>query len=208
MLSRVGDKWSLLVIGLLDDRSLRFTELQRRIDGISHRMLTQTLRNLERDGLVSRTSYAEIPPRVEYAATPLGRSLVAPVHELVDWASTHHEQITAARDAYDGTSALTDATRRRSREGEKRLEDEQLPEHEDRDHEERDDAADDRERLRRELGHAVADEERQREQEERDDPPERLVARPVVASERRPREELLRVRVAWRTRTPPTTARR
>ncbi len=105
VLSRVGDKWSLLVIGLLDDRSLRFTELQRRIDGISHRMLTQTLRNLERDGLVSRTSYAEIPPRVEYAATPLGRSLAAPVHELVDWASSHHEQITAARDAYDGTSA-------------------------------------------------------------------------------------------------------
>lgn len=105
VLSRVGDKWSLLVIGLLDDQSLRFTELHRRIDGISHRMLTQTLRNLERDGLVSRTSYAEIPPRVEYAATPLGRSLAAPVHELVDWASTHHEQITAARDAYDGTSA-------------------------------------------------------------------------------------------------------
>ncbi|MCD2443677.1 helix-turn-helix transcriptional regulator [Agromyces sp. SYSU K20354] len=105
VLSRVGDKWSLLVIGLLGDRSLRFTELHRRIDGISHRMLTQTLRNLERDGLVSRTSYAEIPPRVEYAATPLGRSLAVPVLELVGWASAHHEQITAARDAYDETSA-------------------------------------------------------------------------------------------------------
>lgn len=101
VLSRVGDKWSLLVVGLLDDRSLRFTELQRKIDGISHRMLTQTLRNLERDGLVSRTAYPEIPPRVEYAATDLGRSLAAPVLGLVGWAAANHEAITAARDTYD-----------------------------------------------------------------------------------------------------------
>lgn len=104
VLSRVGDKWSLLVIGLLHDHPLRFTELQRRIDGISHRMLTQTLRNLERDGLVSRTAYAEIPPRVEYAATQLGRSLAVPVLELAGWAAANHERITSARYAYDAAS--------------------------------------------------------------------------------------------------------
>lgn len=104
VLSRVGDKWSLLVVGLLHDRPLRFTELQRRVDGISHRMLTQTLRNLERDGLVSRTSYPEIPPRVEYAATELGRSLSEPVLALVGWAAENHERITSARDAFDAAS--------------------------------------------------------------------------------------------------------
>jgi DNA-binding HxlR family transcriptional regulator len=104
VLSRVGDKWSLLVVGLLRDDPLRFTELQRRVDGISHRMLTQTLRNLERDGLVSRKAYAEIPPRVEYTATELGRSLAEPVLGLVGWAAANHEQITAARDTYDAAS--------------------------------------------------------------------------------------------------------
>jgi len=101
VLSRVGDKWSLLVIRMLHNGPLRFTQLQRSIDGISHRMLTQTLRNLERDGLVSRTSYPEIPPRVEYAATDLGRSLALPVLGLVEWASTHHASITDSRDAFD-----------------------------------------------------------------------------------------------------------
>ncbi|WP_127792019.1 helix-turn-helix domain-containing protein [Agromyces sp. LHK192] len=112
VLSRVGDKWSLLVIGALHDGALRFTELQRRIDGISHRMLTQTLRSLERDGLVSRTAYAEIPPRVEYSATPLGTSLSEPVLELVRWAAAHHDEIDAARAVYDGdepTTADTDS---------------------------------------------------------------------------------------------------
>ena len=104
VLSRVGDKWSLLIVGNLHDGPLRFTELQRRVDGISHRMLTQTLRNLERDGLVSRTSYAEIPPRVEYAATELGRSLSEPVLGLVGWAADNHERITSARDAFDAAS--------------------------------------------------------------------------------------------------------
>jgi DNA-binding HxlR family transcriptional regulator len=101
VLSRVGDKWSLLVIGLLHDRPMRFTALQRQVDGISHRMLTQTLRNLERDGLVSRTAYAEVPPRVEYAATPLGRSLAEPVLGLVGWAAANHTEITASREAFD-----------------------------------------------------------------------------------------------------------
>lgn len=104
VLSRVGDKWSLLVVGLLHDHPLRFTELQRRVDGISHRMLTQTLRNLERDGLVSRRAYPEIPPRVEYAATELGRSLAEPVLGLVGWAAANHEEITAARETYDAAS--------------------------------------------------------------------------------------------------------
>jgi DNA-binding HxlR family transcriptional regulator len=104
VLSRVGDKWSLLVIGLLHDQPLRFTELHRRVDGISHRMLTQTLRNLERDGLVSRRAYAEIPPRVEYAATDLGRSLAEPVLGLVGWAAANHEEITSARETFDAAS--------------------------------------------------------------------------------------------------------
>ena len=75
------------MIGLLHDGPRRFTDIQRSVDGISHRMLTQTLRSLERDGLVTRTSYPEIPPRVEYATTPLGRSLSEPVIELVGWAA-------------------------------------------------------------------------------------------------------------------------
>ncbi len=100
-LARVGDKWSMLVIGVLHDGPLRFTELQRKVDGISHRMLTQTLRSLERDGLVTRTSYPEIPPRVEYAATELGRSLSVPVIELARWAAAHHDDILAARDVFD-----------------------------------------------------------------------------------------------------------
>lgn len=101
ILARVGDKWSMLVIGVLHDGPLRFTELQRKIDGISHRMLTQTLRSLERDGLVTRTSYPEIPPRVEYAATPLGRSLSEPVIELAKWAFAHRTDILEAREAFD-----------------------------------------------------------------------------------------------------------
>lgn len=105
ILARVGDKWSLLVIGLLHDGPLRFTEIQRRVDGISHRMLTQTLRSLQRDGLVSRTSYAEIPPRVEYAVTPLGRSLSEPAIALAAWAAEHHRAILDARAEFDGDEA-------------------------------------------------------------------------------------------------------
>ena len=105
VLARVGDKWSLLVIGLLHDGPRRFTDIQRSVDGISHRMLTQTLRSLERDGLVTRTSYPEIPPRVEYATTPLGRSLSEPVIGLVGWAATNHREILDARAAFDGPDA-------------------------------------------------------------------------------------------------------
>lgn len=110
VLSRVGDKWSLLIIGTLHDGPLRFTELQRRIDGISHRMLTQTLRSLERDGLVTRRAYPEIPPRVEYSATDLGRSLAEPVLGLVGWAADHHERITDARAAFDDVADSDDGS--------------------------------------------------------------------------------------------------
>ena len=110
-LARVGDKWSMLVIGVLHDGPLRFTELQRKIDGISHRMLTQTVRSLERDGLVTRTSYPEIPPRVEYAATALGRSLSVPVIELARWAAAHHDDILDAREAFDDEHEASAALR-------------------------------------------------------------------------------------------------
>ncbi|MFE9443255.1 winged helix-turn-helix transcriptional regulator [Streptomyces sp. NPDC006602] len=101
ILDRVADKWSLLVIALLEHRRLRFTELRREIDGISQRMLTVTLRSLERDGLVKRTVYPVVPPRVEYELTPLGGTLHATIQSLVKWTEAHQEEIAVARAAYD-----------------------------------------------------------------------------------------------------------
>jgi DNA-binding HxlR family transcriptional regulator len=101
ILDRVADKWSLLVIALLENRRLRFTQLRREIDGISQRMLTVTLRSLERDGLVKRTVYPVVPPRVEYELTPLGGTLHATIRSLVTWTEAHQEEISAARSAYD-----------------------------------------------------------------------------------------------------------
>lgn len=101
ILDRVADKWSLLVIALLDRRSLRFTELRRKIDGISQRMLTVTLRQLERDGLVSRTVYPVVPPRVDYELTPLGATLHDTIRSLVTWTEQHQNEIATARAAYD-----------------------------------------------------------------------------------------------------------
>jgi DNA-binding HxlR family transcriptional regulator len=101
ILDRIGDKWSLLTIALLMGRTLRFSELQREIDGISQRMLTVTLRQLERDGLVSRTVYPVVPPRVEYALTPLGETLHATIQALVTWTEEHQNAIAAARNEYD-----------------------------------------------------------------------------------------------------------
>ena len=101
VLTRVGDKWSVLVIGMLGDGTRRFTELRRAIEGISQRMLTLTLRQLERDGLVGRTVHPTIPPRVEYALTPLGRTLREPVTALAAWAEAHRPDIEAARRAFD-----------------------------------------------------------------------------------------------------------
>ncbi|MEV0170868.1 helix-turn-helix domain-containing protein [Streptomyces sp. NPDC050803] len=101
ILDRVADKWSLLVIALLENRRLRFTELRREIDGVSQRMLTVTLRQLERDGLVKRTVHPVVPPRVEYELTALGGTLHATIQSLVTWTEKHQQEIAAAREAYD-----------------------------------------------------------------------------------------------------------
>src|SRR5665213_1087290 len=93
VLDRVGDKWSVLVIALLGERGQRFSELKRSIDGISQRMLTLTLRQLEHDGLVLRTVYATVPPRVDYALTPLGTSILEPITALMRWATEHGSDI-------------------------------------------------------------------------------------------------------------------
>jgi DNA-binding HxlR family transcriptional regulator len=105
ILDRVADKWSLLVIALLERRTLRFTELRHKIDGISQRMLTVTLRQLERDGLVRRTVYPVVPPKVEYALTDLGCTLHDTIKSLVTWTEEHQEEIAAARAAYDRRAA-------------------------------------------------------------------------------------------------------
>ena len=101
VLNRIGDKWSVYAIAYLGGGTLRFSELRRKIEGISQRMLTVTLRALERDGLVTRTVHPEIPPRVEYALTPLGRSLLDVVGELVRWSEKHTADIANARVDYD-----------------------------------------------------------------------------------------------------------
>ncbi|HEX2906424.1 MAG TPA: helix-turn-helix domain-containing protein [Phototrophicaceae bacterium] len=101
VLDRIGDKWTTLVILLLQDGPQRFSALQRKIQGISQKMLTQTLRNLERDGFVYRTMYPEIPPRVEYTLTPLGQTLCAPLASLVSWAEQNINEVIAARERYD-----------------------------------------------------------------------------------------------------------
>ena len=93
VLDRVGDKWTLLVIATLQDGRRRYTDLQNTIPGISQRMLTLTLRQLVQDGLAIRTSYPEVPPRVEYALTPLGASLLDVAGSLLSWATDHHEEI-------------------------------------------------------------------------------------------------------------------
>lgn len=101
VLQRVGDKWSVLAIDLLGQGTMRFTELHRAIDGITARMLTVTLRGLERDGIVTRTIHPVIPPRVEYALTPMGRTLLDIIGQLVSWTDSHLPEIEAARAAYD-----------------------------------------------------------------------------------------------------------
>ncbi|HEY8482753.1 MAG TPA: helix-turn-helix domain-containing protein [Spirillospora sp.] len=101
VLDRVGDKWSLQVIAMLGEDTRRFNELKRDIDGISQRMLSVTLRGLERDGIVERTVYPVMPPRVEYSLTPLGKTLLDAVGALVAWAESHLAEIDAARARYD-----------------------------------------------------------------------------------------------------------
>ena len=101
ILVRVGDKWSVLIVALLGGGPRRFNEIKRMVGGISQRMLTLTLRGLERDGLVTRTVTPSNPPRVDYALTELGQSLWQPVEMLSQWARTHHARIEAARQAFD-----------------------------------------------------------------------------------------------------------
>ncbi|MFK4805075.1 winged helix-turn-helix transcriptional regulator [Microbacterium sp. ZW CA_36] len=101
MITRVADKWTMLVIATLAEGPVRFTALLDAIPGISHRMLTRTLRSLQRDGMVLRTAYAEVPPRVEYTLTALGATLIGPVVAFVDWAERHQEQVRAHRDQFD-----------------------------------------------------------------------------------------------------------
>lgn len=105
LLTKIGDMWTIFValsLELLGGRA-RFSQLERSIPGISQRMLSLTLKNLERDGLVIREVFPEVPPRVEYQITDLGRSLLLPVQGLVDWAKANWEQVRAAQSAYDAT---------------------------------------------------------------------------------------------------------
>ncbi|MGB6749141.1 MAG: helix-turn-helix domain-containing protein [Xanthobacteraceae bacterium] len=101
VLARIGDKWSVLVVTRLGDKPMRFNELRRSIGGISQRMLTLTLRGLERDGLVTRTVFPTIPPRVDYALTQLGRDLLHPVSALGEWATRNQTKIARAREKFD-----------------------------------------------------------------------------------------------------------
>jgi DNA-binding HxlR family transcriptional regulator len=104
VLDRVGDKWTLLVIANLREGARRYSQLQQVVPGISQRMLTLTLRQLGEDGLVTRTAYAEVPPRVEYALTPLGESLLATATPLIQWASAHHGAIREHRARFRSTT--------------------------------------------------------------------------------------------------------
>jgi DNA-binding HxlR family transcriptional regulator len=104
VLNRIGDKWSVQVVATLRDGSRRFSELRRAIDGVSQRMLTLTLRGLERDGLIKRTVEPTIPPRVDYELTPLGRTLLEPIIALGEWAGANRVAIQTARDRFDARS--------------------------------------------------------------------------------------------------------
>lgn len=110
VLNRIGDKWSVMVVGILSrSGTIRFNELKRSINGVSQRMLTLTLRNLERDGLVTRTIYPEVPPRVEYGLTELGKTLTGPINSLWDWTAEHHGSIIDARTIYDDRQSAVEA---------------------------------------------------------------------------------------------------
>ena len=100
-LARIANKWTAMVVSALGDGRLRFSDLRATVDGISGKVLTDTLRELERDGLVSRHVFAEVPPRVEYELTPLGHTLHAPLRALGNWAEQHIEEVLTAREAFD-----------------------------------------------------------------------------------------------------------
>src|ERR1700738_4303569 len=99
-LARIGDKWTVLVVGALSKGPIRYNEIRRRVEGISQRMLTLTLKGLEQDGLVTRTMYPTIPPRVEYELTELGRKLIVPLKALAKWARENRPAMLAAREAF------------------------------------------------------------------------------------------------------------
>lgn len=101
LLSRIGDKWSILIVSILGNEKRRFSELKREVGTISQKMLTSTLRNLERDGFVLRTVYPTIPPKVEYELTALGHDLLCPVEALGRWAKENAERVQRARDRFD-----------------------------------------------------------------------------------------------------------
>lgn len=101
ILSRVGDKWTIQVVVALRSGPERFNAIKRKIDGISQQMLTRTLKTLERDGMIERTVRHSVPPQVDYALTPLGRSMSEAVKHLTDWAATHREKIADKRLEYD-----------------------------------------------------------------------------------------------------------
>lgn len=103
ILDRIGDRWTVLTVGALGDGSVRFSELRRRVQGVSQKMLTQTLRALERDGLVDRTVYPEVPIRVEYALTEAGRTLREPLRALEEWSITHLSDVSVSQETYDRT---------------------------------------------------------------------------------------------------------
>lgn len=128
ILQRIGDKWTVLLVGLLSDGPMRFNEMKRAVNGISQRMLTLTLRGLERDGLVTRTVYPTVPPKVEYALTDLGKTLTETLSAIGNWARSNGDAVEAARLRFDrandfpaaalvpavGAAPLKDAAARRS----------------------------------------------------------------------------------------------
>ncbi|MEA2649376.1 MAG: hypothetical protein QOG61_1811 [Candidatus Binataceae bacterium] len=99
-LARIGDKWTVMVVGALSKGSIRYSEIGRRVEGISQRMLTLTLKGLEQDGLVTRTMFPTIPPRVDYELTELGRKLIVPLRALAEWARENRPAMLAAREAF------------------------------------------------------------------------------------------------------------
>jgi DNA-binding HxlR family transcriptional regulator len=101
VLDRIADKWTVLILGLLDEQPRRFNQLRRAVDGLSQKVLSQTLRRLERDGLITRTAFATVPVTVEYALTPLGRTLAATVDALRLWAEAHIGAVLKAQSVYD-----------------------------------------------------------------------------------------------------------
>lgn len=101
ILDRIGDRWTVLIVGVLSEGDARFSQLARQIEGVSQKMLTQTLRGLERDGLVRRTVFPEVPVRVEYALTDAGRTLCEPLRALEDWSIAHLDEVSASQHAHD-----------------------------------------------------------------------------------------------------------